>query len=159
MNPIGPRPSTQSPERTVRSVILLAGVCVILGLWAAVFYFLELQRQLALEQARRDTANLARVLEEQLIRTFAGIDQRMLFLRRDYEKDPQHFDMAEWLKGAPAPEDVGFQIGITGPDGFLTSSSLGPITNPVNISDRDHFKAHLVDGKDELFISRPLLTR
>ncbi|MBI1775978.1 MAG: PAS-domain containing protein [Proteobacteria bacterium] len=147
------------PDRALRSSILLAGICLILGLWAAVLYLLQVQREAALDQARRDTANLARVLEEQLIRTIAGIDQRMQFLQRDFEKDPAGFNLAQWLGDAPKPEDSSFQLGIADADGSITASSLGPITAPVSIADRDHFRAHVERDTGQPYISRPLLTR
>ena len=56
--------------------------------------------------------------------------------------------------------DIIVQVAIIDAHGILRASSVGPHpTRPIDLSDREHFKAHLHDTTDLLFISKPLVGR
>src|SRR5258708_4912467 len=105
--------------------------------------FLATKEAGELGQARRDTGNLARVLEEQTDRTITGIDQVMLFIKADYERDPDAFDLQRWLDQAAFLKSLSLQIGIINAEGRLLATSLGQPNTSVNYSDRAHFKVHV----------------
>lgn len=56
------------------------------------------------------------------------------------------------------PPGAVLQVAVIGADGYLAQSNLG-VSERVFLGDREHFKVHLDGGRDQLFISKPLLGR
>lgn len=56
------------------------------------------------------------------------------------------------------PPGAVLQVAVIGADGYLAYSNLGA-SERVFLGDREHFKVHLEGGRDQLFISKPLLGR
>src|SRR5258708_6593983 len=143
----------------LRHRILLLGAAAILCLWLAVFYVIEHQRTRAILDARRDTANLALAFDEQLARTLKGIDQGLLALKRQFERDPAHFSLTEAMHDDPVFEDVAFQVTLADAEGWLRDTSIGALPGPWNISDRVHFLVHVERDTGQPFISVPVRLR
>lgn len=134
------------------------GVAMIALVWGTIAFHLRVVERATVQGAFQDSANLARAFEEQIARTVRGIDSTLLVLRAIYVKDTKTFDLAEWTWHAGIVTDVVIQYAIIGQDGKLRASSLGQVS-PVDLSDRDHFKAHLDAAIDDVFISKPLVGR
>ena len=111
----------------------------------------------AYQDAVRQGSNLTRVLEEYISRVVQQSDGALLALRRAYQKDPQNFDIQRWAARTQSQKDLTLQFGIAGADGFVRQSSLGPLSAPVQVADRAHFKFHHDNAQDELYISVPLI--
>jgi diguanylate cyclase (GGDEF)-like protein len=109
--------------------------------------------------AYRDTANLARGFEENIIRLIQAYDQILLFARSSYIKHPEGFDLIQWARDQNFVVDAAFQIVIINKDGFLAASTLGVPDVPMDLNDREHFRTHVLSNRDELFISKPVLGR
>ncbi|HEY7246279.1 MAG TPA: EAL domain-containing protein [Xanthobacteraceae bacterium] len=109
--------------------------------------------------AYEETASLARVFEETIIRLIQAHDQTLLFARASYLKDPEQFDLSQWARDQQFASDVSLQIVIIDKQGMLAGSSLGMPAAPMDLSDREHFRVHVDSDRDELFISKPVLGR
>jgi PAS domain S-box-containing protein len=116
----------------------------------------ELRRQLV-EQSEKRAIQVADVMADQIAATIDRVDFLLVQAREAYTGDAAHFRTAVDLLARSFPKDAVLQISVAAADGTLTWSNL-PMAGPVNIRDRDHFRAHL-DGKDRLYISKPVLGR
>ena len=118
------------------------GVAMIALTWASIGFDLHLEWRSDQQAAIQNTGNLARAFEEQIIRSIKEVDKTLLVLRAGYEQDPAHFDLknsAKYFLGEVTP-----LFGLIDPHGMLTQSSAGPIGLPVDLSDREHYRALLM---------------
>lgn len=143
----------------VRATILAIGVLLLCLMWVYVLYQSQTERSQALASAQRDTANLAIAFEEQTQRTIGAIEQTLEFLKLEFERDPAAFSVREAFERVRGLRDVTFQLSLIDPDGMLRRSSLRDVVDPVDMSDRDHFRVHLAGDTNSIFISRPLVGR
>jgi diguanylate cyclase (GGDEF)-like protein len=134
------------------------GIAMIILTWATIAFQLSVNRNMAIQAASQESANLTRVFEEQIVRTIRGIDSTLLVLRAIYAKDIKGFDLAEWTWQAGITADVVIQFAIIDGDGKLRASSLGPV-KPIDLSDREHFRVHVDSSVDDVFISKPVTGR
>lgn len=135
------------------------GLSLVAIVWASVATVLYVEHDTARKAAEQTTKNLARVFEEHVVRAIKETDKTLLFLRAAYEKAPQGFDIQNWVDREYFRNDLTLQLSITGADGLMVSTNLGPITSPIDLSDREHFKVHVNAKSDDLFISKPVLGR
>ncbi|MBC7952581.1 MAG: hypothetical protein H7Z12_12285 [Rhodospirillaceae bacterium] len=127
-------------------------------LWLGVAWELGRDRTRVLHQAEADTTNLARAFEEHIQRTIAGLDQTMLYMAAEYQRDPGHFVLTDAAKRAVILRNVSVQVAVIGADGILVDSTI-PGAAGMDLSDREHFRVHLQPASDKLFISKPVLGR
>lgn len=132
---------------------------ILILVWGAIAMQLRQERIDAERDAIKDTGNLARAFEENIIRSITAIDQVILFARDSYARDPGRFDLNNWARDRPFLNEQTLQISIIDRRGMLVQSNLGPPPSPVDLSDREHFRVHLTTPQDRLFISKPLLGR
>ncbi len=153
------------PDRKIAGLnagraVVAFGILVLVILWIGVAWELGEERARTLAGARSDTANLSHVLEEHVRRTMAGLDQTLIYLKDEYERDPARFDVNAVVRHSIILKEVAVQLAVVGADGELIQSSAvkGPLTK-VNVADREHFRVHARSRDVGLFISRPVLGR
>jgi signal transduction histidine kinase len=131
---------------------------VLIGLmWAGIVYHLSVEERNAVEAARQNTSNLARVFEEHIARAVEEVDKILLSLRTAHTKNPGRFDVEA---ARIYLSELILQIGEIGPDGFLKPGTVElPPDTHIDLSDREHFRVHLNTDKDDLFISKPVIGR
>jgi signal transduction histidine kinase/CheY-like chemotaxis protein/HPt (histidine-containing phosphotransfer) domain-containing protein len=135
------------------------GLCCILVLWGGVLHSLSAERDQAMRGAVEDAANLSRAFEEDIIRSIRAVDQTLLYVRDAYAKDPTGFVISSWARNTQFFTDLTFQISLIDKDGMMTGSSLAPVGARLDLSDREHFRVHVNNPRDELFISKPVFGR
>jgi diguanylate cyclase (GGDEF)-like protein/PAS domain S-box-containing protein len=133
------------------------GVAVIAFLWAGIWLLASEEHQSAYEDAVRQGGNLTRVLEEYVHRVVQQSDRALLALRRDYQQDPNRFDLSSWVSQTGAKNDLPAQFGIANAEGFIIQSSIIKPISPVYIGDRAQFKFQRDAKTDALYISEPLV--
>jgi diguanylate cyclase (GGDEF)-like protein len=140
----------------------LLGLMMIAACWLAVPYVLSIEHDKTVAGATQQAGNFARLIEENIVSTFKGIDRAMLMLREAHERDPAGFDLREWAGRTAIVGDLTLQLSVVGEDGFTLASTQLDADVPfkrVYLGDRDYFRAQ-VDGKaDELVIGRPQIGR
>jgi diguanylate cyclase (GGDEF)-like protein len=139
-----------------RQTTTYLGVAVIAIIWGGIYLLTCQAHERAYQDAVRQGNNLTRVLEEYIRRVVQASDSELLALRRAYQSDPQHFDIAGWVVATRSNSDLSIELGIVGADGFIKQSSKGPLANPIYVGDRAHFKFQAGTTADELFISAPV---
>ncbi|HEV2559439.1 MAG TPA: PAS domain S-box protein [Microvirga sp.] len=158
--PAAPRAAALAPDW--RPQILLLALCVvgIASLWIGIGAFLQSRSQAAVDQVRSEVRNLSIALEEQVQRTFLGIDQMMRLTVAEIKEHPAQFELAAWLARVPQNADVLLQVSLADAGGDIVASSVGNAASArVNIADREHFRVHKENAEAGLFISRPVLGR
>jgi diguanylate cyclase (GGDEF)-like protein len=133
------------------------GVAVIAIIWGGIYLLASQEHERAYQDAVRQGGNLARVLEEYIRRVVDESDSTLLALRQRYQEDPQHFDIARWLGRSRSYTDLNLQYGIANSEGFVIQSSHGPLSAPIYVGDRAHFRFHVGNTADQLYISAPVV--
>ncbi len=125
----------------------------------------------ALVAQERQSANLARVLQEQTLRVLAPIDQATLRMRDAVAKGSfQPSDFTRLANETGLVPDILTQLSLVGADGRFVASNLDPDgqkTGPVDLSEREHIQIHLEPGRNPdlrkqltrngLFVGKPVL--
>jgi signal transduction histidine kinase/ActR/RegA family two-component response regulator len=145
----------------LRKIVLLV---VVLLLAVGGLYFWQVSeaearlRNETSKQAELRAKQLAASVAEQTATLLHYIDFAAQELAEDYVATPADFSSKAQQVTQRFPDKALMQIAVTDAQGELRYSSLG-CTSPVNLSDREHFKAHLNTEQNQLFISKPLLGR
>ncbi len=135
----------------------VAGVLVLT--WIAVGLHLHDERVHALAAAQSNGANLARAFSESLLRTVREIDQTLLFVRALREREGPSVDLSPWIDRVDRLQVLAAQISMTNRAGVVTMSNLRPVTKPIDLSDRPHFRRFAEHPEDVLHVGPPVLGR
>ena len=128
---------------------------MIAAIWGGIYFLTAEARDRAYEDGLRQGSNLSRVFEQYIARAISGIDGQLLVFRKLYEQDPAHFAFESWIDRAATPSNLTVHFSITGADGIIRLSSLGPVSSVIDISAREPFRVHAGTAADELYISQP----
>jgi PAS domain S-box-containing protein len=139
--------------------ILACGAAILVILWGGLAVDSAAQRGLRIEQAGRDTANLAIAFREHISRTLTALDQIMLAIKAEHEADPARFELPKWLDHSSFLAGLATHVTLVDADGQVRATTLGTVGAPVNISDRPHFRFHLDPAAPQPYISVPVLSR
>ncbi len=138
--------------------LIAIGFCIVL-IWISLWMPLAQERRDAETAAMEATGNLARAFEENTDRIVSGIDEILLTARAAYAENERDFDIVRWAAKRAHVDKFAFFIGRIDENGTSRESSMGPAAAGINLSDRDHFRAHLDPARDDLFISKPVIGR
>ncbi len=150
------------PYRWIRASIqptTYLGVGMIVVVWAALFVLICEDRERAEQAALLQGGNLSRLLEENVLRVVASVDQRLLLLRELQRENPHRFELAKWADGHEVAGDLNVRFSVIGADGVIQASTHGPLTRSIDVSDREHFRFHMGASEDVVFISKPIVIR
>lgn len=135
------------------------GVGMMVVIWAALFFLMGEYRERAEKAALLQGSNLSRLLEENILRVIASVDQRLLLLRELHREDPNQFELVKWADGGQVAGDLSVRFSLVGADGVIHASTHGPLTRNIDVSDREHFRFHASSSDDVVFISKPIVIR
>src|SRR5690349_8395876 len=146
------------PPRANLAIALFCVVVVVIA-WASRLDRIEVERSQTVADAVRQNANLAVAFEEHTVRTLKGIDQALLFIKRERERERpgSASNIRQLLADGIIDNDLFTYIGVVDEEGDLISGSE-PF-NPTNLGDRDWFKVHQGQSSDAPFLGKPLLGR
>lgn len=139
-----------------RAVFVLVAV-LLLALWTSLAVYMAVEKQSALDNARRQADNYTRLLEEQTVRTVRVLDQTTVFVKTEYERLGRHFDLPGYASRGIFLDRFFNLIALAGPDGTVLATDRKLPSS--NIRDREHFRVHTAQDSGELFISKPVLGR
>jgi diguanylate cyclase (GGDEF)-like protein len=142
-----------------RSTAIL-GVLIIAMLWAGVAlkYFDDVRSDR--REAERNNRNFAMVFEENVLRSIGEIDKALLYMRRSIEQRSEGTDLATVVYTTDVLSEIIVQVAIIDRNGIMQASNVGPRPSPkLDLSDREHYRAHINSDSDKLFISKPLVGR
>jgi two-component system, sensor histidine kinase len=157
---------TTSAERLLRVGRLVCHPLVVLAamflvvVWVLTIRQIDTERRLKREALAGHVANLALAFEKHVSATVGEIDNRLKFIRSVRELSGNQLQWTSILRADHAVNQVSAQISVIDAAGNMVASTnrLDP-DQSVNLSDREHFRAHAQTLGDNLFISKPLLGR
>ena len=82
----------------IGALIVLFGLVLLCAIWIGLYYKIQSERQLELNDARKETANYARTFEEQAVHTLRGLDEITLYIKRQAEKQGLGVDLVKLAK-------------------------------------------------------------
>jgi PAS domain S-box-containing protein len=133
------------------------GVAMIGVVWAGFVLHLNMEEKSAVAAAKQNAGNLARVIEEHVVRSVEQGDKILLSLRAAYAKNPSQFDIEN---ARVYLDNLVLQVGVIGADGFLKAATSAPPPGVrIDLGDREHYRVHLNTDNDDLFISKPVVGR
>jgi diguanylate cyclase (GGDEF)-like protein/PAS domain S-box-containing protein len=145
-------------------VIEIALVWVISLVLAATLWFQVLEAGNRLKEATLHQASLRAhqvniAIGNQVTTLFEVVDRALLELKQIYASNQfDQFQTAVRLTEARLPVGSLVQVAIADASGDVVYSNLG-LKKKVTIFDRAHFKAHLGEHQDQLYVSKPVLGR
>lgn len=143
-----------------RSATAVFGLAIIFLLWGGVF--LKFYDDICANrlEAQRANSNFAVVFEENVLRSLGEIDKALLYLRRTIETRNADVDFHTIISTTDVLSEIIVQVAIIDANGMMRASNAGPQpAPPIDLSDREHYRAHLYNNKDELFMSKPVVGR
>jgi diguanylate cyclase (GGDEF)-like protein len=144
--------------RAVRLDLLL--LAVILGvLWTAIATWCVLGYRNNVAMVQRVSGSLAGASEQAMLRTVEAMDQRLIYLRQVFRRDPAAFDLSFLAEDNGYKDRLMMQAAFIDEVGLLRQTSLGHTDGTLSLADRPHFLAHLNTPDDALYISAPVLGR
>jgi len=145
-----------SRRRKAPGAASLVGPVTIGLVWAMIGAGLWHDHSLAIDAARRNSANLARMVEESVAHRIETVDARLRFAQHLHARDPSGFAFGPWAEVDPAGEDIVEGL-VIGPDGMARRNQDGPLPEPIDLGARPDIRAHLDrPGEDRLFVGMPL---
>ncbi|MFV3130244.1 ATP-binding protein [Niveispirillum sp. KHB5.9] len=141
--------------------LLLVLASTLILIWAGTGSLLWLERERALDQARRDVANLALAFEEQSFWILSTVEQTLRTARAEYEAAPATFSLPEFMHQHTMPQGFTVQLSLVGADGYLMDSTLGmgPEARITNYLDRAHIAVHVHQDTGTIFVGPPIVGR
>lgn len=144
--------------RNLSFAIVFFGIILVFSVFLACYYAIEGEKQKEMQAAVKETANLARAFEEHTLRTLRSADQATLFLKYQYERGGRTIDIPGYIRDGRLPGEPFIMMGVIDENGDLAVSSQVPFVS-ANFKDREHFKVHINNDSERLYISTPGLGR
>jgi len=149
-------PAQESRLRGLLSPLNLGAVACLVFIWWFTFHQLTKEHDRLIRDAEGRTEVEAQAFGEYSLGSTRRVSEFLLDLR------------ASWLSGRAVFEqviherqevvrDLTFQVAVIDENGLLVYSSIGPVTERLDLSQREHFRVHKDSGgRDVLFISDPV---
>ena len=136
------------------------GCIVIVTLWLGIMAKHSENRSLDLRAAQLDLQNFSLVFEENILRSIGEIDKTLRYLRNSIATANEPRDYTSLVRSTDVSSDLLVQVAIIDDKGMMMASSARPQQfPPLDLSDREHFRYHLNNAADVLFISKPVMGR
>jgi len=147
-----------SRRRALIAIPLLGGLVLAL-LWTVISARLSVERDTTYREATASAAILSSALEQHTVKAIHQVDQITRFVKYEFEKSPEHFDLGSTVEKGVVQSDTLVQVSIIDDHGILVASTAEANPTPIDLSDREHFKVHEHENDDQLYISKPVLGR
>lgn len=150
-------------SRTKKSLLITVSLVVALVIVAILFFESYSSYQRELRSAEIQSSNLTQVLAEQILSSFTKIDVELQEFQEEYAEEKSidtkradYFNKHFLLHKNRLPEVLGFRA--MDAKGNFIADNLGIITKS-NISEREYFQYLKRIQKDELVISKPIISK
>ena len=143
--------------RSISAITILFGMVLLCFIWVGLYFKVQSERQMGLDNAVKETANYARTFEEHTVRTIRGLDGIAMLLKYQSEKEGLNIDLPRLVEEGRFTGQPYVLMSVVNENGDLVASNQVPFVFS-NISDREHFLVHK-EGNMGLYISKPVLGR
>lgn len=158
-------PSTAEARRgrwttSYRSIvaILIFGVLILVLMWTAVLWRVSIEHRAILRDTAASASTVATALEQQTLRAIRQVDQITRFVKYEYERRRGDFDLQRTLNEGIVADRFMVLVSLADANGNVFAATM-PNTTGVNIADREHFRVHVENASDNLYISHPVFGR
>ena len=151
----------QFSVRSIRGIsvaTILFGMLLLGFIWGGLYYKVQSERQLELDNAMKETSNYARTFAEHTARTIRGLDGVLLFLKYKAEKEGLAVDIPSLVQARQFEGHPLVALAILNENGDLVAASQMP-AGPVNNRERETFQVHQHEDSGKVFIDKPFLGR
>ena len=145
-------------ERYLAAAVVAFAAGVVILLWIGFALLVRQERSRAIEDVKRENANLARAFAEHTFRTLNYIDQLSFQVTEQYQKLGMNFDMPRYFEENHVDGNLVVNAVISDVSGLTILGSQRGFT-PANLADREHIKVHVERDTGKLFIGKPVLAR
>lgn len=142
--------------------LIALGFALITTISGAAWLQIASERKALLLSLTQEANNLGLIFEQNTERTASEIDRIIRYLRASYERSGFRADWPTLVQEEFTASRRSVQIAVMDAKGMMiTSSKMLYPKNPVDLSDREHFRVHAdaLQFVDRLFISKPVLGR
>lgn len=144
--------------QNLKMAIVFFGCALLVIVWGGFYVYAEAEREQEINNAVRETGIYALMFGEHTARTLHGMDQMVLFLKNQAEKEGLRVDIAKLVAEGRFAGQPFVQIGIADETGEVVANNMIPFVR-ANIKDREHFTVHLESDSRKLYVSKPVLGR
>ena len=130
------------------------GVLLVGLLWGVVLFKIRAERAAEIGTVTKDTANLARVFEEHVLRTIREADQVLQFVVDQYRSQGRAVDLRRLMEDGPIISRIYTDFSIIDARGRLVAGSRQ--LDPANLADREHFRMHSASDSGQLHVGKPV---
>lgn len=142
--------------RYISSLTVAFGALLLCFIWGGLYFKVQAEQRLELDNAMKDTGRLALALAEHTERTLGGLDEMALFLKYQAETVGLPRDLSSLAREQRFARQPFRIFGMLNEQGDLVASSVAPFV-PTNSSEREIFTAHAQAASGKLFVGQPLL--
>ena len=154
-----PRRDPVVSRRRAFLVIPALGVLVLVLLWTVIFARLSVEKEATYREAMASAAILSAALEQHTIKAIHQVDQITRFVKYEFEKTPNHFDLSGTVEKGVVQSETLVQVSLIDEHGRLIANTAEVNPKHIDLSDREHFKVHEHENDDQLYINKPVLGR
>jgi diguanylate cyclase (GGDEF)-like protein/PAS domain S-box-containing protein len=142
----------------LNTAVALFTLLLIGAMWVAIALEQESERDAVVASAINQNTNLTVAYEEHIVRTLKGLDGALLFVRHEYQRLGGKLDINRYIEEGVIDGSLFSILSVVDEHGRIVLSSK-PI-EPVNYSDREFFRIHLLRRQqDTFYIDKPVLGR
>jgi PAS domain-containing protein len=155
-------PFPNDPRRRTKAItleIVVVGIVMLVAMWGMVISSIVTAREAAMDRTRSEGRNLAIAFAAEVTHTLTGVAGAMEVIAQHMREERGRFNIYAWAREIPLLSSATIQGAIIGPDGRLVSTTLDPAPQPIDLSDREHFRIHLDGGFHGIFIGQPVTGR
>jgi PAS domain S-box-containing protein len=131
---------------------------LILAVWTALGAFAtwDAKTELANERLQADT--LAEALAAHTSRVIREADQVASVVAWQVRRDGVALPLGDYVHSGLLALDVFIQVAVIDKHGILRASTIADF-QPIDLSDREHFRVHMNDPSTRLYVGRPVIGR
>ncbi len=144
--------------KSLQKGIAFFSVVIIIAISVLIEAVISTQRKANIERARFDSANLSAIFEEQVRQIIDTVSLTLDRLKDDIQERRLDSVLRE-LGRHPDLGSIPAEITIVGSDGKVVESSFGSNLKGLDLSDREHFRAHIGNRQRGLVIGKPIRGR
>ncbi len=135
-------------------VIVFFAMLLLCFIWGGLYFKVQSELQLEINESIKDTGNLAIALEENTVGTIKGLDEIAVFLKIQYEKEGKGIDIPRYINEGRFNKQPFVLLSIVDENGNMVASSQVSFL-AANLNEREHFQVHK-DRDIGLYISKPV---
>ena len=138
--------------------IWLSALVVLALVWTHVYFQTRDMSTRAFDAANQSLNDLTRVTQEHAVRTLRGADQALQFVVARYQAEGKQLNLQALVNSGVIDNTLFAQVGIIDANGIYILADI-PFKQGIDLSDREHFKVHVLSDTHEMFVSKPVLGR